>query len=116
MRRFLVCSVLLAAAACTQSPDERRFTLQGQILSIAPSRQEATIKHEEIKGLMPAMTMPYKVKEQTLLDGLAPGDLIDAKLLIVPNDAYLIEIRKVGQAPLAKAPADTAVASSAPEL
>ena len=116
MRRFVVCFVLLLAAACTKSPDERRFTLQGQILSIAPNRQEATIKHEEIKGLMPAMTMPYKVKEQRLLDGLTPGDLIAARLVIVPNDAYLVDITKVGEAPLEKAPVDAVVPSSAPEL
>src|SRR5207249_37487 len=83
---------------------------------IAASRQEATIKHDDIKGLMPAMTMPYKVRDKALLDAIAPGDLVEAKLVVVPNDAYLTELKKVGQAPLEKPPADVPAATSGFEL
>ena len=68
------------------------FTLQGSgAQSIdAGLESEATIKHEEIKGFMPAMTMPYKVKEAKLLDGIAPGDLINATACRhESNDAFL---------------------------
>src|SRR5581483_1596780 len=116
LTRVAVLVVAVLASACSPSGDERHFTLQGQILSITPNRQEATIKHDEIKGLMPAMTMPYKVKETRLLDGLTAGDLISAKLTIVPNDAFLTEVKKVGIAPLEKAAADAPAASSGFEL
>ena len=52
----------LLVGACAGA-DQREYTLQGQVLSVAADRQEATIKHEEIKGFMPAMTMPYKVRD-----------------------------------------------------
>lgn len=81
------------------------YTVQGQVLSVAPSHDEATIKHEEIKGLMPAMTMPYKVKTAKLLEGIGPGDLVNATLVIVSNDAYLTKITKVGSAPVETPPA-----------
>ena len=45
------------------------------MLAITPDRSEATIKHGEIKGLMPAMTMPYKFKEKAELDAVKPGDI-----------------------------------------
>jgi protein SCO1/2 len=104
MRARMIFSLFLAlvASACTKTADERRYTLQGQVVSVVPTHQEATIKHEEIKGLMPAMTMPYKVKDARLLDGIAPGDLITATLTVVPNDAYLTAVKRVGQAPLEK--------------
>ena len=110
MRASLVLSVLslclaFAASACTKS-DERTFTLQGQVLSLEPARKLLTVKHEEIKGFMPAMTMPYEVRDAKLLDGLAPGDLINATLVVVSNGAFLSAIRKVGQAPLEKPPAE----------
>ena len=54
---------------------------------------------------MPAMTMPYKVKDAKLLDGIAPGDLINATLTVTENDAFLTEVKKVGQAPLEAPPA-----------
>jgi len=92
----------LAAVSCSKSSNERQYTLQGQVLSVSADRKEATIKHEEIKGLMPAMTMPYKVKEVRLLEGIAPGDLVNASLAVTPNDAYLSAVKKVGQAPLEK--------------
>ena len=65
-----------------------------------------TVKHEEIKGFMPAMTMPYEVADAKALDGLAPGDLINAKLVVFSNGAHLVEIKKVGTAPLEKPPAE----------
>jgi protein SCO1/2 len=62
--------------------------------------------------------MPYKVKEPKQLDAIAPGDLIDARLVIVENDAYLVDVKKVGQAPLESPPPEAAAptASSGFEL
>ena len=87
----------VVAAACGRPSDQRTYTLQGQVLSIEIPRRQLTIKHEEIKNLMPAMTMPYEVKDEKLLSGLAPGDLINATLVIASNEAYLTTIRKVGR-------------------
>src|SRR5439155_1128053 len=49
---------------------------------------------------------------------LAPGDLINATLVVVSNDAYLKDVKKVGNAPLEKPPAEAAMptASSGFEL
>jgi protein SCO1 len=109
---WLAVAAALLVASCTRSPDERHFTLQGQILSIAPNHLEANIKHEDIKGLMPAMTMPYKVRDARLFEGLAPGDLIKARLVLVSNDAYLDQVLKVGEAPLEKPPETEAPSAS----
>ena len=102
---------LLLASACGRVY-EQRYTLHGQVLAVAPNHLEATIKHEEIKGFMEAMTMPYKVREARLLDGIAPGDLITATIVVLPNDAYLTEIKKVGEAPLEKSSSEAPSASS----
>src|SRR5437867_7779089 len=98
-RILLVVHLALVAAACSQPSDQRRFTLQGQVQSLEPARKTVVVKHEEIKGFMPAMTMPYEVREEKALAGLAPGDLINATLVVISNGAYLTDIRKIGQAP-----------------
>ena len=67
------------------------------MLSLEPARKMLTVKHEEIKGFMPAMTMPYEVRDAKLLDGLEAGDLINATLVVVSNGAYLSAIKKVGR-------------------
>lgn len=112
MRQHIVFSLCLALAsgACGSKSDERTYPLKGQVLSI--SGNQANIKHEEIKGFMAAMTMPYKVSDPKLLEGIAPGDLIDATLVVLPNDAYLTEVRKVGQAPLEKPQSEAAPPAS----
>src|SRR5438552_17189758 len=108
---FFFCPALLPSPCGTPS-DQRAYALQGQVLAVAPNRGEATIKHEDIKGFMPAMTMPYKVREAKLLDNIAPGDLINARLVVVSNDAYLTEVKRVGSAPLEKPSVAAPAASS----
>jgi len=99
----------LLLSACSGASDRKEYTLQGQILSMAADHHEANIKHEDIKGLMPAMTMPYKVRDPKQFEGIGPGDLINATLVVVSNDAYLKDVKKVGNAPLEQqAPAPTA--------
>ena len=98
--------VALGAAACTKAPERRTFTLQGQVQSLDAPRKLVIVKHEEIKGFMPAMTMPYEVEDVKVIDTLAPGDLINASLVVFSNGAHLTDIKKVGTAPLEKPPAD----------
>jgi len=119
MRSHLLSSLAIAliAGGCAQRQPQNTYRLQGQVLSIEAPRKTLTIKHSEIEGLMPAMTMPYTVKDDRLLNGLTPGDLVDATLVIVSNDAYLTAITKTGQAPLEQPAADAPMpsASSGPK-
>jgi protein SCO1/2 len=111
-------ALAVVAAACGSRPDNHEYKLLGQIISIAPDHKDATIKHEDIKGFMSAMTMPYKVRDAKEYESLVPGDLINATLVVVSNDAYLKDVRKVGNAPLERPPAEAAMppASSGFEL
>jgi protein SCO1/2 len=112
---FFLCLATFGPA-CAGKPDQREYRLQGQVLSVTPSRQQATISHEEIKGFMSAMTMPYTVRDPRQLEGIAPGDLINAKLVVLPSDAYLTDVKRVGEAPLPEAPPEAPAASSGFEL
>ena len=118
MRSHIVFSVCLALAAlgCGRArSDQRSYRLQGQVQSIDTQHHLVIVKHEDIPGLMPAMTMPYEVEEGQAIADLAPGDLIDATLVVFSNGAHLSKIKRVGQAPLEK-PAGTPSASSGFEL
>jgi len=117
MATFVALLLSFVASACgSREPAPREYELTGQVLAITGDQKEANIKHDEIKGFMPAMTMPYKVKEAKEFAGLKPGDLIRAKLVVLSNDAYLEAVKKVGEAPLEKAPEEKPAASSGFEL
>ena len=107
--------IAVLAAACGSGSSDREYPLQGQILSIEADHMQANIKHEEIKGFMMAMTMPYKVRNPREFESLKPGDLITSRLIIESSDAYLVDVKKVGEAPL-EAPPSAPSASSGFEL
>lgn len=92
--------VLLAAIACRKPPPIREFTVVGQIVAIDRRTNYVTLRHEDITGFMPGMTMPFAVKDPSLLDGRAPGDLVSATLLVQNTDAWLTRITRTGSAPL----------------
>jgi protein SCO1/2 len=98
MRRAygIVALVAALAAACSRTPPAKEYQLTGQILAIKPERQEVLVKHDDIKGFMPAMTMPYKVKDPSLLQDKQPGDLITATLVVGEVDAHLSTLTKTG--------------------
>lgn len=100
---LILLSLAAGVSACgTTAPPvrTREFPLTGQIIAIKADRTEATVRHDEVQGFMPAMTMAFAIKEPKLLDTLQPGDLISATLVITDDEGYLRGIRKTGAAPL----------------
>src|SRR6185503_11344005 len=100
MRRLFVIAIvalLIAAPACSRAPEPRRYEVRGQILGVDPGRQEVLMKHEDIEGFMPAMTMPYKVQDPALLQGKQPGDLVTATLVVEEVNAYLTTLTTTGR-------------------
>jgi protein SCO1/2 len=96
---------VVAAAACGRAPEARQYEVRGQILAVDRDRREVLVDHEDIKGFMPAMTMPYRVNDPALLDGKTPGDLFTATLVVEDVRAYLSTLTTTGHAPLETQPA-----------
>jgi protein SCO1/2 len=101
--RFRSITLILASAvavACSQGPAAaRQFEMRGQILAVR-SANEVLVKHDDIKGFMPAMTMPYQVRNPDLLRGKAAGDLVSGTIAVSDTDAWLTRLDKTGSAPL----------------
>lgn len=97
MRTILTLFVIgcATAVACSRA---REYELRGQVLAVDRERQEITIRHEDIRGFMPGMTMPFKVRDPGLLDGREPGDLVKATLVVKDANAYLSALERTGHA------------------
>ena len=108
--------LVVAGAGCFRAPDVRTYQLKGQILTIRAATNELLVKHEDIPGFMPAMTMPYQVKDPALLKERTAGDLITATLVVEPNLAYLSAITKTGSAPIPEGTATAIPAAAGIEL
>jgi protein SCO1/2 len=97
--------VLLLAAACSRAPAPKTYELTGQVLGVKPESAEVLIKHEDIKGFMPGMTMPFKVEDPALIKSVQPGDLVTATLVVGETEAYLSTLNKTGHQELDAPPA-----------
>lgn len=90
---LLVC---LLCVACQSSP-EKHYPIQAEVISTEPQRQSITIKHGDIPGLMPAMTMSYMVADPMQIESLKPGDKITADLVVSDNKGHLEKITLVAK-------------------
>lgn len=107
-----ILAALTAFTTCTRAPEPRRYEVRGQILGVDPQKQEVLMRHEDIEGFMPAMTMPYKVQNPALLEGKQAGDLVTATLVVEEVNAYLSTLTTTGRAPLDAPPAGPAITDS----
>ena len=101
-----LCVVCLGALVATTigCSRGREYELRGQILAVDAARQELTVKHEDIKGFMPGMTMPFKVRDAAAMAGRQPGELIRATLVVEETSGYLKDVAVTGRAPLTDPP------------
>jgi protein SCO1/2 len=77
---------LLLLAACSRS---QHYHARGVVEDVQPETGQVVIAHEDIPGLMPAMTMNFDVADRKLLDTLAHGDAIDFEVEFT-GKAYVV--------------------------
>ena len=67
---------------------------RGSIVSIDQKRATVTLKHEEIKGLMPPMTMEFPVQSAEILNRLHVGDTVQFAVNVHRGDFIVTSIEK----------------------
>jgi protein SCO1/2 len=94
MKQLLAIVAVICAglAAGCQSAPEKHYPIQGEVISADPARKLLTVKHGDIPGLMPAMTMSYQVAEPKQIESLQPGDKISADLVVSESKGRLEKI------------------------
>lgn len=80
-------AIALSLAACRSEPTSG--TGQGTVAGVDAAKQEITLDHGEIPGMMGAMTMTFAVSDPKLLEGVAPGAKVEFDLAY-ENGAYLV--------------------------
>lgn len=99
-RFFFGLALALAASVSTACTQDRRYPIAGQVIAVDAERQQLTVRHGDIPGFMPGMTMPFRVSDAGVVAASRPGDLIAATLVVRDTAGYLEDVRKTGEAPL----------------
>jgi Cu/Ag efflux protein CusF len=84
--------------AAYQSAAEKHYPLQAEVIAVDAPRRLIVVKHGEISGFMPAMTMSYAVLHSKDIKPLHAGDKISAELVVADNKGHLEKIALVSKA------------------
>jgi len=74
------------------------YTATGDVTAVDPSGLQVTISHEDIPGLMGAMTMPFRVRAADVLAGIAPGTRVRFELVQEGQDLIVTRLVAIGTA------------------
>jgi protein SCO1/2 len=78
----------------------RSYLVRGRVVTVSRAHQLVVIAHNEIKGYMAAMTMPFSVKDTILLDLVHPKDSVEAILKVSKTESWLSSVRVLKPAPV----------------
>jgi len=108
-------SVMLAAgilisvlAGCEAKPEEKHYPIQAVVIAVELPKKLITVKHGNIPGLMPAMTMSYVIAVPKDAESLGPGDEISADLVVSKSKGRLEKIVLLEKAKPNPTPASSA--------
>jgi protein SCO1/2 len=108
--------VLLGAAGCSPSPSDgvtetagtTNYPARGVIRDFTTDGRSVVIRHEEIPGYMPRMTMSLLVRDTNELRGLREGDEVTFRLHVTAEDHFIDRLVKVGSTNIGPSPATPA--------
>ncbi|HEY6231084.1 MAG TPA: SCO family protein [Pyrinomonadaceae bacterium] len=75
-----------------RSATEKQYDLKGKVVAVDKAARTITVAHEDIKDYMPAMTMPFNVKDDWVFEIAAPGNKIGANLIVDGTQSWLEEV------------------------
>ena len=97
----------------------RSFSTRGIIRNFPAEGKSLSVRHEDIPGYMPRMTMEFNVRNTNELRGLQIGDTITFQVIATEDDSWIEGLKRVSinDVPQAVAPAPTAASVlHAPQL
>jgi protein SCO1/2 len=87
-----VVSILPTACRPRATGPEQRYPIKGKVVNVDKRGSVVTIAHEPIPGYMEAMTMPFKLKDSSLLDVMTDGDRLQASLVVAGARSWLEDV------------------------
>ena len=78
--------------------DTTNYVVRGVLKEIRQEEHQLVISHEDIPRFMPAMTMPFSVKDAALLTNATIGDRIAFQLHVTESDSWVDHIERLAAA------------------
>src|SRR5439155_7271829 len=96
---LLAACVALALLACERSTnsDERgdHYDTRGVVRGFSPDRSTIEIQHENIRGFMPSMTMPFVARDPKQIADLKTGEAISFRMAVTQKDFWMENVKRI---------------------
>jgi protein SCO1/2 len=81
--------VILAVGQILTGCAPKRYAGRGLVLEVNRPDQTVVVSHDQIRGYMDPMVMPFRVRDARLLAGLKQGDRVRFRLAVGTKASYL---------------------------
>jgi protein SCO1/2 len=102
----------VAKSSLPSDPAVRVFRVRGVVVGLRPENQIVVIRHTAISNYMDAMTMPFKVRTVSELNGLRPGSEVNFDLHVGADESWVANLVPTGIVSPLPAEVKPAVASN----
>src|SRR5262245_6082959 len=82
----------------TSQASTTNYSARGLLKEIKSADRQLVIAHENIPDFMDAMTMPFNVKDVTLLTNVAVGAKISFQLHVTETESWVDDVKQLGVA------------------
>jgi protein SCO1/2 len=95
-----IVALFFALAGCSGGPSgrpaatEKEYEVRGKVVSVDAKKPAVTLDHEDIPGVMKAMTMEFPVADAKLLEGLHDGDQVQGRLKKTESGYLITHLEK----------------------
>jgi len=102
----LVAAVLVGSGCSREEAGQpapqpvQKWTVKGKVEGMNPEQKTVTLNHQDIPGLMAAMTMSFQVEDAGMLEGFSAGDAVEFVLEQKASGLTVTSLRKITEAEL----------------
>ena len=94
-RAGLALALFAAMAVSVAAQQPVRHSMSGMVLKVDASQKSVVISHDAVSGVMPAMTMPFEVRDVKELNGLVPGAIVSFTLVLTKDAGYIERVKTI---------------------
>jgi protein SCO1/2 len=91
--KFAILLLLVINTSCYKdTSNQKLYDLKGKVLAVERDKHSITVAHGDVKDYMPAMTMPFTLRDDWPFEVLTQGDQITATLVVDGTESWLENI------------------------
>ena len=88
-------TAILVLAGSISLFGQQAQTVTGMVVEMKPSERLLVVSHDPVPGVMPAMIMPFEVRDEGQLRGLTPGTIVNFTLRANAGKAFAENLQVV---------------------